>query len=565
MRLDLELARLIAATAITEPYRQVDVLTTRNFARYLKERGISLQWETIHHLWKLGVLHPIAVLEPAISSDLDKERFHHINLEYDVASFVDLGQEVREDSEWSPPIAKLAGHLADSLLWHPFQLWVFHQLGRRLEVPIALDASLSTSESYSNLASKLVSHVPKRLVELANGSEYAMFLRLLALLLQVEPVVHISIESSIHLRPHLGESSDGYLAWREGFAGQAVLANVGLITEDVERWQHSLAVAAHINDPVNKFRILLRHANRRKLKRLEGPALLAIDLYDTAEVLRRYLEQFCGRELLEEDDAIYGPQGPEVKQRFYGSARTADFDRTVFRRIVRDFDLDPQARTTWFVEGDTEEAYIRRVAKHLFIDLDRAGVDVMNLSGLGGLTSDRLIELLERFQREEVFPFVSIDFDAQKEPLRWLRNYAKKELLPIGFRVWHPDFETSNFSLEELAEVANKMVTDAGFSTSITANEIEQEMNRSGKSARKAIKDLLWKKYQLPLPTGAEWGKALADWASGNPCSAGYADSEGNRPINALLLRLLRGQLSNYWETVKHFTVDDDGNLVIKE
>ncbi len=550
MRIDLELARLIATAAITEPYRQVDVLTTRNFARYLKARGISLQWETIHHLWKLGVLHPIAVLEPAISSDLDKERFRNLDLQYEVESFIDLGREVPESSQWSPPISKLPGHLADSLLWHSFQLWVFHQLAQILEVSIALDASLATPESYSNLASKLVSHVPKTLAKLANGSEYAMFLRLLALLLQVEPIEHISIESSIHLRPHLEESLDGYLAWREGFDGQTVLSSVNLTVEDVERWQHSLAVTAHINDPVNKFRILLRHANRRKLKGLEGSALLAIDFYDTAEVLRRYLEQFCARELLEEDDAIYGPQGPEVKRRLYGSARTADFDRTVFRRIVRDFDLDPQARTTWFVEGDTEEAYIGHIAEHLHIDLDRAGVEIMNLRGLGGLTSDRLTELLERFKREEVFPLISIDSDTQEEHLRCLRNYAKNELLPIGFRVWRPDFETSNFSLEELAEVANRMAADASFTTGITADEIKQEMNRGGQSARKAI-EKLWAKYLFYPRMGAEWGKALADWASGNPCPAGYADSEGNRPINALLFRLLRGQLSNYWETIK--------------
>jgi hypothetical protein len=175
-----------------------------------------------------------------------------------------------------------------------------------------------------------------------------------------------------------------------------------------------------------------------------------------------------------------------------------------------------------------------------------------------------LIELLERFEREEVFPFVSIDSDAREEHLRWLRNYAKRGLLPIGFKVWHPDFETSNFSFHELAKVANKIAADAGSTAGITANEIKQETTRSHKSVRKATEHLLWTKYRFRLPTGVEWGKALADWTSGNPCSADYADSEGNRPVDALLFRLLRGQLSNYWETVKHFTVDENGNLINK-
>jgi len=561
MRTDFELARLIAIAAITEPYRQTGVLTTRDFAKYLKDRDISIHWETIHRLWELGVLHPIAVLKPAINPDLDRNRFRDLDLQYDVPSFVDLGQEVKKNSDWSPPIASLPGSLSDSLLWHPFQLWFFYRLARTLEISIALDASLSGPEAYSRLSQRLVSDVPERMETIANEGEHTVFLRVLALLLLAEPIVHISINSSISLYPHLGESLDKYFSWREGLNSSALLSSVGLTVPEVEQWHHNLAANAHISDPINDFRILLRHASRRKLEKLEGRALLALGLYDMAEVLRRYLEQFHGRELLEEDDVIYGPQGPDVKRRFYGSPRTADFNRTIFRRIVRDFDLDPQARTTWFIEGDTEEAYIKRIADRLHIDLDRAGVEVMNLNGLGGLASDRLMELLERFQREEVFPFVSIDSDARQEHLRCLRNYASKGLLPIGFKVWNPNFEASNFTYDELANVANQMAKDAGFAADIIPAEIELEMTRSSQPIGKTI-EKLWNKRLFFGNKGTAWGKALADWASNNPCPASYADSEGNRPINALLFRLLRGQLSSYWETVKHEAVDNNGNLV---
>jgi len=561
MRIDFELARLIATAAITEPYRQTNILTTRDFARYLKARDISLHWATIHHLWELGVLHPIAILKPAITPDLDENRFRELDLQYEVPSFVDLGQEVVGNSDWSPPITRLPGSLSDTLLWHPFQLWFFYRLARNLEIPIALDASLSGPEAYSKMAQKLVSYVPEKIEKIANESEHTDFLRVLALLLLVEPVVHVSISSSVSLHPHLGESLDKYFSWRKSLDSSALLSSVGLTAQEVEQWHHNLAANAHISDPVNDFRILLRHANRRKLEKLEGRALLAFGLYDMAEVLRRYLEQFHERELLEEDDVIYGPQGPDVKRRFYGSPRTADFNRTIFRRIVRDFDLDPQARTTWFIEGDTEEAYIKRMAEHLHIDLERAGVEVMNLNGLGGLASDRLMELLKRFQREEVFPFVSIDSDDRQEHLRCLRNYASKGLIPIGFKVWNPDFEASNFSYNELAKVANQMVTDAGFAADITPAEIEQEMTKSSQPVGKTI-EKLWNKRLFFGNKGVTWGKALADWASNNPCPASYADSEGNRPINALLFRLLRGQLSSYWETVKREAVDNNGNIV---
>ena len=80
MRVDSKLVRLIANAAISEPFRQTGVLTTRDFVKFLDKRGISLRWSTIHHLWELGVLHPIAVLEPAITPILDKHRFERIDL-----------------------------------------------------------------------------------------------------------------------------------------------------------------------------------------------------------------------------------------------------------------------------------------------------------------------------------------------------------------------------------------------------------------------------------------------------------------------------------------------------
>ncbi len=234
MRIDFELARLIATTAITEPYRQTNVLTTRDFARYLKDRDISLHWATIHHLWELGVLQPIAVLKPAITPDLDENRFRELDLQYEVPSFVDLVQEVIRNSDWSPPITRLPGSLSDTLLWHPFQLWFFYRLARTLEISIALDASLSGPEAYSRLSQKLVSYVPEQIERIANEGEHTAFLRVLALLLLAEPIVHISINSSISLHPHLGESLDKYFSWREGPNSSALLSSVGLTVQEVE-------------------------------------------------------------------------------------------------------------------------------------------------------------------------------------------------------------------------------------------------------------------------------------------------------------------------------------------
>ncbi|MFH1626125.1 MAG: hypothetical protein ABID54_13360, partial [Pseudomonadota bacterium] len=70
MRIDFELARLIATASVTEPYRQTDVLTTRDFARYLKDRDISLHWATV-----VGILVFLGLLIAIIVGSGKKEGF----------------------------------------------------------------------------------------------------------------------------------------------------------------------------------------------------------------------------------------------------------------------------------------------------------------------------------------------------------------------------------------------------------------------------------------------------------------------------------------------------------
>lgn len=562
MRIDKELAVTIATAAITEPYRQIHVLTTRDFVKWLRDRDISFQWETLHHLWDLGVLHPIAILEPAISEKTSRDRFLEVNLRYEKKSFIDLGQEVPENCQWSPSLFKLPSHLADSLLWHPFQLWIIDQLARILKVSFSLDSSIyATPESFAKSAQKHVSGIPKYISKYANSVQYAEFLKILALLLKVEPLVHPTIEASIRISPFTDETLEGYFSWRNSFPGKDLLSNIGLKEEEVEKWHSTLSTTAQIYDYIEAFRILLRHANRRRLERLKGPVLLAYNLYDNAEILRRYLEQYFDRELLEEDDVRHGPQGPIVKRRLYGSPRTADFKRTTFRRIVRSFDLDPQARTTWFVEGETEESYINTMAKNMHIDLEGAGLDIMNVRGLGGLSGRNLRLILERFKREEIFSFISVDYDRCFKHIHDLQNYAKKGLLPIGYEVWQPDFEMINFSLEEIAEIANKMASSDGVITTITATMISEEMDKTRKPLGKVVEKLL-SKYKYYGSKGPNWGIALANWAISHACPKHIADDKGSRRIDSIILWMLQGQHSEYWGTTEHFKVDDKGKLV---
>jgi hypothetical protein len=295
-------------------------------------------------------------------------------------------------------------------------------------------------------------------------------------------------------------------------------------------------------------------------------ALRSHTLYDMAEVLRRYLESYHDTELLEEDDARHGPGGPAAKERLYGAPRTADFDRAVFRRIARRFDLDPQARTTWFVEGYTEVGFIERLSQHLHLDLPQSGVEVMNTRGLGSLAKDHLRGLLERYRREETFVFISADQDDGGNHLRQLRIYGAEGLASAGFRVWRRDFEEENFTLEDLALAANFYAKRDGIDTEITAEDIRAVVE-SGGERRVPVGDALerlWRRAYFYGGKGIRWGEALADWLfeSGALTSEGGYQSE--RPIVETMRRVLRGQWSDYQATAQLCTIDADGHVVRK-
>jgi hypothetical protein len=557
------LAESTACAAVSEPYRQIDVLNTREFAAWLQKRSISLQWNTLHRLWQAAIIRPIAVLEPAVQSAPGViDRLVPVDLGFDVPSYVDVGSNTPLATELDPGWG-LSGRLSRCLLWHPFQLLSFMRLARILEPRMTLDTALFGRVSYVNTAEHVVSNVPAGLIKYVSSESSGDFERIQSLLLTIEPLVHAQLDNRIRVRPNRDESFRGYYDWIQTQDGRSVLSSVGLSLEAATTWHRNIAVQAQIEDPVEAFRGLLRHASRDRRERMSGKALRSHTLYDMAEILRRYLETYHETELLEEDDARHGPAGPTVKQRLYGARRTADFDRAVFRRIARRYEVDPQARMTWFVEGDTEEAFLARLAEHLHLDLPQSGVEVMNMKGLGALAKDQLRGLLERYRREETFAFITVDDDARGDHKRMLQIYGREGLASAGFRVWKPDFEHENFALDELASAATLYAEQEGVNTVITADAIGAEMESRRVPAGAAIERLLSRAH-VYSGKGQRWGEVLADWLAKHVPAGVLDDQDDQRPILEVLRRVLRGQWSDFQATAQLCAIDTEGNVVRK-
>lgn len=150
---------------------------------------MSLRGETLHHFWRLGVLHPIAVLEAALPGGHDPERFVEAELGLGERSFIDLGADVAADASFAPPTLTLSPAVGRAVLWHPFQLWIFSRVHDLLRLPLATEAVLRGPEVYASLAADHVTRVPRLLTSFAQDPAHHEYLRVLALLLLVEPLV----------------------------------------------------------------------------------------------------------------------------------------------------------------------------------------------------------------------------------------------------------------------------------------------------------------------------------------------------------------------------------------
>ena len=185
------------------------------------------------------------------------------------------------------------------------------------------------------------------------------------------------------------------------------------------------------------------------------------------------------------------------------------------------------------------------------------------MHGLGGLEGETVSTFLRISSGEEVFAYVTIDFDGIKKNPRILQKYAGDKLLPAGFKIYNPDFENDNFTLEELAELANTFARQHGFiSNQMTAEEIRQDMASSGRSIGDAIMSLssrLDRKWYLQK--GPTWGRVLADFAYANPNKGGPLGNERNI-VQIFTLLTGRTQTSNYRFTILDSHVDECGNVV---
>lgn len=532
MQIPDDLVTSVVRSALGAPYRQTRAIEAHEFVRWLKARDVNINLEGLLFLANEGIFPPIAWEAPPDSASRDRL----VPVEVDGLGLVygDRG-ETPEIEELPDRVSTDAEH--GRSWWHPFQLWRAIRVTRSLEIPISSYQGLYGPDPYRQVVDWAFEHLDPResLISMTASERWSESLAIVGMLLATEPLVIEALTTRIKLS--MGGTYEDFIAWREGINHEQVLRENHCSIEVMRRWHTELAIEAELGDPLSSWRELIAYVPREKRLTLKGAALRSEEGYYQAEVLRRYLESYHDvTDLPDEDLVRLGPQVPAYKERIFGRRTTTDGDRSVYRNVVRQYDLDPQPRVRWFVEGETEVGFIERWSELRHVSLERAGIEVIDLKGIGKLEDPLVRAFLTLSRQEEIFAAMTVDGDDQiAERRRVLGNMSDSGLLPAGYTISEPDFEGHNFSVEVLLSAASSLHANI---EPIRPSDLETSLG--GEAADyDVVRKAYWERHRVGLPKGRIWGRALADALRG-------ASQEDGAPICEQFTHLLRGSRSNY-------------------
>lgn len=264
---------------------------------------------------------------------------------------------------------------------------------------------------------------------------------------------------------------------------------------------------------------------------LEGDIRLGIEYLQWTLMIKRFIEDYCGREILDIDEMsnisyndILKFNPPEMDQ--YGMLLRASRNKMYFDKkneenhfhntykrlfyLANDFEIDYHHRLIVFVEGKTELKILPKFFEFTGNTPENLGIGFINIEGITKFYGKKF-NVQENQKRNKVIlnnflnlinytlnkwqtlPFFIGDNENNikkllKEGICLESDYgAEKRSLPKKwYHTWNKDFELDNFTNDEIAVAINKVL-----STQIESEEVEKIRNNGKgiKSLDKRIAD----------------------------------------------------------------------------
>lgn len=436
-------------------------------------------------------------------------------------------------------------------MFHPFRIITLWNILESCKLKISTSSTVKR-ESLKTLIKLAISTIPNdsQIAERAHRHDGIVDLAIL-----LEPIYWPLITGRTVIPATLDK--ENYYAKLENYRKAALQLVESLDPVAWRKIHEELRFNACLLDENHDLYLMLRFCKWSKRERLKGKLAGALWFRHIAEVIRRAFEEVRTEQWLEEDIAFstWRTNGRTFQ---YGSERPIDDELKSIPYIVSDYGLFTGSVIRWYVEGDTEYFAVLGVIP----EPSKIGVELINLRG--NIETDKaniafkLRDALEGDKSLRRFSMISFDGDVGAN-VKLIKRQVEQENL-VGYIALHePDFEFSNFTVQELAEVAAS---------------IDEENGASGEGLRnadwtgiKSAKDFETKYVEIsdrknPSIKGKEWGKALATYAIEHP---NRRDDGNERPFLNEIRVALRARFSKYDLQKDNFTFSPDGFKLIRK
>lgn len=189
--------------------------------------------------------------------------------------------------------------------------------------------------------------------------------------------------------------------------------------------------------------------------KLEGPVRLGIEYLQWSLMLKRFIEDYCGREILDIDEISnisrndilkYDPSEMEQygilfrasRLKYYSDPeKNKNYFYDKYKRLfylANDFKIDYQPRIMVFVEGETEETFFPKLFEWYYDYPENHGIEFVNFKGVDQLLSTsknvrKLRNLIKNIEKEQKKLFIS---KTQKRKLNELIRDLKETDIVIS-------------------------------------------------------------------------------------------------------------------------------------
>jgi hypothetical protein len=228
----------------------------------------------------------------------------------------------------------------------------------------------------------------------------------------------------------------------------------------------TLAVAQASCDPLERWYQLIQFVSLSERKRLKGDALRAETLRAGAHMLRLLYEDLYDQEL---------PHPNEVTGhviRHIPELEVRQDTRRYLEFVANRFGVNPQPKLALIVEGESEEAVVRKIFSLYFgVHPGTYGIEIIVLGGVGNATGTKkddrfraILRLVDYLHHHQTFAFLILDNENYSQRLKGEARKAKSRHSDRRYvtraeyiRIWKDSLEFDNFSCAEIAAAMNEL------------------------------------------------------------------------------------------------------------